>query len=289
MSVHRAVRLVAGLVSVIAAMSLIASSALAAGKPVIQSTTTQAPVSVNEMTYGAQINPNGAATTYKFEYGKTEGLGSSTPSGNAGEGSSVVTVAPMSVRGLDSGTLYYYRVAATNKYGTTTSSIKWGYTLEWLDWDLQKNVYFPETYASSGTFKIGFPTFGSTIACNESGYGVIDEGGGTADEVNLQLTGCVFEGTSCKVSISPKIIHLGHSLVSNESTLMNIEADELCSMFNTSLPNKGAFKIQIGSPSAALSVALSGSSSFGVHPVTLSGTSTWVLTGKGAGAKFGWG
>jgi hypothetical protein len=65
------------------------------------------------------VNPNGEATTYVFEYGETTAYGSSAPvtPGNPGSGTTAVT-ARAAITGLQPGTLYNYRLTATNPSGT---------------------------------------------------------------------------------------------------------------------------------------------------------------------------
>jgi hypothetical protein len=65
----------------------------------------------------ASVDPNGLATTYRFEYGTTTGYGKQTGSASAGSGSSAVS-AGASVGGLQPHTRYHYRVVATNPAGT---------------------------------------------------------------------------------------------------------------------------------------------------------------------------
>ncbi|MGH3732861.1 MAG: HlyD family efflux transporter periplasmic adaptor subunit [Acidimicrobiales bacterium] len=69
----------------------------------------------------ATINPNGAATTYYFEYGTTSayGLLTSTFSLASGTSSSPVSV---DVTGLSADTTYLYRVVATNSVGSSIGS-----------------------------------------------------------------------------------------------------------------------------------------------------------------------
>jgi hypothetical protein len=57
-------------------------------------------------------------TTYYFEYGTTTSYGTQTSITSAGSGASVLNV-NAALSGLTAGTLYHYRVAATNSAGTT--------------------------------------------------------------------------------------------------------------------------------------------------------------------------
>jgi len=67
------------------------------------------------------ITPNGAPTSYSFQYGTTTSYGSSTPTRNAGRGNNPVNVRAAPTR-LTPNTLYHYRLTATNSSGTTTGS-----------------------------------------------------------------------------------------------------------------------------------------------------------------------
>jgi hypothetical protein len=64
------------------------------------------------------IDPNGAQTTYSFQYGTSTGYGSQTATRNAGHGTSNRN-AIANVFGLTPGTLYHYRLVASNSAGTT--------------------------------------------------------------------------------------------------------------------------------------------------------------------------
>jgi hypothetical protein len=69
-------------------------------------------------TLNGTVNPNGQATTYLFEYGKTTSYGSKTAVVSAGASTSPVTVsAPVS--GLQAGQTYHFRLDATSAVGTT--------------------------------------------------------------------------------------------------------------------------------------------------------------------------
>ncbi len=69
------------------------------------------------------VRPNGSATTYRFQYGKTDDLGSQTNSQTIGSGF-VVIPATGYLTGLTPSTQYYYRLTATNAIGTSNSSIR---------------------------------------------------------------------------------------------------------------------------------------------------------------------
>jgi len=64
------------------------------------------------------MNPNGAATTYSFDYGTTSSYGQTTTSVSAGSGTGNVSSA-VSVSGLSTDTIYHFRIVATN--GSETS------------------------------------------------------------------------------------------------------------------------------------------------------------------------
>ncbi len=72
-------------------------------------------------TLNGTVNPNTLSTNYHFEWGTTISYGNSTTTTSAGNGNTAVAVnAPIS--GLTSGTLYHFRVVATNSDGTTNGS-----------------------------------------------------------------------------------------------------------------------------------------------------------------------
>ncbi len=77
-----------------------------------------ADVTSRSATLEAQINPGGADTSYRFEYGATTLYGTvlPVPEGNAGAGLSDVTE-NVHVQGLEPSTLYDFRVVATNSIG----------------------------------------------------------------------------------------------------------------------------------------------------------------------------
>jgi DNA-binding beta-propeller fold protein YncE len=89
--------------------------------------TTEAATSVKttEATLNATVNPEGSATTYQFEWGKTTSYGTKIPTSAAsvGSGSANVEVSE-GISGLEEGATYHYRVVATSEAGTTTGADK---------------------------------------------------------------------------------------------------------------------------------------------------------------------
>jgi hypothetical protein len=75
-------------------------------------------VMINGATLNGTVNPNGGATSYSFQYGKTTAYGSTTPSSSVGSGNSGRAVSA-SLSGLTPGTTYHYRVVATSSAGTS--------------------------------------------------------------------------------------------------------------------------------------------------------------------------
>ncbi|MDX6647298.1 MAG: hypothetical protein QOK40_3025 [Miltoncostaeaceae bacterium] len=77
-----------------------------------------ADVTQTAVTLKGDVNPNGQATDYSFQFGTTTAYGATTQALAAGPGTSVVPVTA-SLINLQPGTLYHYRVTATNATGTT--------------------------------------------------------------------------------------------------------------------------------------------------------------------------
>ncbi len=94
------------------------------GAPVV-ATEPATEAAATEATLNASVNPRGGATTYQFEYGKTTSYGSKVPAtaGSAGSGTTPVAASEKAT-GLSEGTLYHYRVVATNEAGTVYGADK---------------------------------------------------------------------------------------------------------------------------------------------------------------------
>ncbi len=68
------------------------------------------------------VNPNGAQTSFWYEYGRDETLGGKTAPQLLGAGYTELS-APSVIAGLAANTTYYYRITAQNQYGTNSGAI----------------------------------------------------------------------------------------------------------------------------------------------------------------------
>jgi hypothetical protein len=84
--------------------------------------TTQAATDVGETqaTLNGEINPNGSATRYYFQYGTEETYGSKTAEVEDGSGSEEHAVTPATIGSLAENTMYHFRIVATNAIGATS-------------------------------------------------------------------------------------------------------------------------------------------------------------------------
>jgi hypothetical protein len=96
---------------------LVPSAAVAAGPP---SATTGAAKNVTQSaaTVTGTVDPQGSATTYRFEYGTSSSYGLQSAESDAGSGTGAVD-ASANLGGLTTDTTYHYRVVATNAAGVT--------------------------------------------------------------------------------------------------------------------------------------------------------------------------
>src|SRR3989344_795882 len=90
------------------------------GVPVVV-TTAQASPSNSTAVVSGKVTPKGAQTTYWYEYGKTEALGTRTSAKVIGSGY-VAIPAPEYITGLSANTRYYFRLSAQNRFGTVNGS-----------------------------------------------------------------------------------------------------------------------------------------------------------------------
>jgi hypothetical protein len=100
-----------------ALFALLTSSAAAATKPTAITGPVTATGSTTATVTGT-VNPNGAATTWYFEYGKSTSYGTKSTTTSAGAGTADVA-ATASLTSLAPNTTYHYRLVATNASGTS--------------------------------------------------------------------------------------------------------------------------------------------------------------------------
>jgi hypothetical protein len=90
--------------------------ALAATSPAVVTGGTSSVSQTSAVLHGT-VNPNGSSTTYFFQWGLTTGYGVNGRPLSAGDGTKSVSVVE-TARGLTPGTVYHYRLVATNQFGT---------------------------------------------------------------------------------------------------------------------------------------------------------------------------
>jgi hypothetical protein len=90
------------------------------GVPVVVSGPSTA-VSSSTAVVSGSVKPNGALTTYWYEYGETTALGTRTSAQQIGSGFTL-TPTPAFITGLRASTVYYFRLSANNRFGTVTGS-----------------------------------------------------------------------------------------------------------------------------------------------------------------------
>ena len=118
----RRILILCGLAVLVPATLLIAGSALGAGSA---TATTDAATSITSTgaTVNGTVNPNGQSTTYAFQWGLSTAYGNEAPlpPASAGSGSADVPVS-LDLGGLASGTVYHFRVIASNASGVSTGA-----------------------------------------------------------------------------------------------------------------------------------------------------------------------
>jgi hypothetical protein len=102
------------------ALLVVPAVALAAGPPGA-TTGTATSVTQSGATVNGTVDPQGMATTYRFEYGTSSSYGLQTAEVDAGSGTGAVDASAV-LSGLTSDTTYHYRVVATNAAGVTPGS-----------------------------------------------------------------------------------------------------------------------------------------------------------------------
>jgi hypothetical protein len=104
----------------IAASGILCGVAVAASSPSIATGSVSSVTSSSAALHGA-VNPNGASTTYVFQWGLTKSYGLSSGLKSAGGGTKSVSV-QLTATKLLPGTVYRYRLVAFNKSGAVLGS-----------------------------------------------------------------------------------------------------------------------------------------------------------------------
>jgi streptogramin lyase len=253
-------------------------------------------------TLKAQINPEGKATSYQFEYGATADFGKVVPASpkSIGAGSTAVKISE-ALTDLKPGTTYYYHVSATGEkgiiYGETRhfstlpaagAGAKWrigGKTLAELGSE-------KATFASIGTLTIEMPTLSLTFSCSETGSGGKLSGVNAVEEETLTLN-CKLLGQEAKCTYKPVTLKFSgtgtelHPMPGWGSFQLGTVKEE-CPWFENQVYTLPAnFALEIGTEAVSLPISSSALGYFGKNPMHYSRTSTWHLTGAQLGNALG--
>ncbi len=99
---------------------VVAAAAVAASSPAVKTGSHSGVTDTSAVLHGT-VNPNGAATTYYFQWGLTTVYGLQSTAHPAGHGTKAGSVSTTAT-GLIPGTSYHYRLVATNGAGTTVGA-----------------------------------------------------------------------------------------------------------------------------------------------------------------------
>src|SRR4051794_35680993 len=97
--------------------AVLASGALAATSPAVV-TKNASHIAQTSAVLNGTVNPNGSGTTYFFQWGLDPNYGVNSQSLSVGGGTKTVAV-HTTAGGLIPGTVYHYRLVASNRFGTT--------------------------------------------------------------------------------------------------------------------------------------------------------------------------
>ncbi len=267
----------------IVAAALCSGTALAASAPTVE-TGTASNVGLVSAVLNGTYNPNGAVTSYSFEYGETLSYGSSTPNWGQVSGSKEHE-ASQTATGLKPETTYHFRIKASNEFGTTFGADE---TFTTPTWHIEGQTLAEleiegESYSSQGMFKIELPELEVIFEnCEEKGYGVIGV------EEHMTLSNCELVGLEEVCTVEPIKFSLDDRFSSVWSILtVIVTKGGSCPWFeNVEVPD-GGFVVENGPEGEALPISLSQLTGFGLNPMYISGSSTWVLNGARAGEELG--
>jgi hypothetical protein len=126
-------------------------------------------VAKNQATLRSWVNPNGSATTYRFEWGNTTSYGNVAPAAPASAGSGLVDFqAEQQIQGIVGEHTYHYRIVATNAEGTSYSADESFSTPSWRpevsttsaievlsEWTTLNGTVNPKGFAATYQFEYG--------------------------------------------------------------------------------------------------------------------------------------
>lgn len=278
-------RAITAVAVVVGAMALYSAPAYAAeGAPIVTTGKTSLVRQLTSTYAGGSIEPNGATTNARIEYGKTVSYGSQTKDVNVGS-SGWQSIFPFIV-GLSEGTTYHYRVSATNKFGTSYGVDKTFTTAQWHigGKTLTELGGIKEKYVSTGSFGFSIPGLGVVAeGCKETGHGTL------GSEEQMTLTGCRLNGTP-ECEVDPISLSLDGSFKSTlGEILMVFYVHPPCGWYeSTTVSGSEGFALELTTAEKSqLPLSMAGQAKFGTNPVNLWGSSTWELSGANAGKKFG--
>jgi hypothetical protein len=106
--------------AVVSAVLVVAAAAIAASSPTVTTGSSSHVADTSAVLHGT-VNPSGSATTYYFQWGVTTAYGLQSVEHSAGHGTRPVAVSTTAGT-LIPGTIYHYRLVATNGAGTTVGA-----------------------------------------------------------------------------------------------------------------------------------------------------------------------
>jgi tripartite motif-containing protein 71 len=247
-------------------------------------TTSVSALGRTKATLNAQVNPEGAATSYQFEYGTSQAYGSLAPAApkSIGSGSTPVKVAE-TLAGLKPATTYYYRVVATSGETTTygedrhfaTPALPSDPSAKWriAGKSLGELGASEASFSVSGSFTIAIPSYGNMLFnCTESGTGKIS--GAQSLEEKLTLN-CTVAGTSCKreFKLGTWTGTLSGGLTPEPKNIIFEGCPFEGLKVTFSLP--ATIPVDVGTEAVKLPVSASFTGAFGTHPIYYTSVSTW--------------
>ncbi|HEU4707510.1 MAG TPA: hypothetical protein VFS64_10000 [Solirubrobacterales bacterium] len=263
------------------------------GAPYQVQTGRAAQVKRTEATLTGKVNPEGKATSYRFEYGTTAVFGSSIPATpkSIGSGTEAVAVS-QALDGLKADTTYYYHLVATTETGTIYGETRHFKTLAGAGVGAQVRIggkTFSElgikeaTFGLSGSFKIVMGGVMPTFNCSEEGTGTLVSSGISHESVTLH---CTVAGAETKCNVQPIWFEVNGSFSNGQKVLATIITKAGTGSCNVDeaidLPTPtGSF--EYGSEAVTLNVNSTATTTFGGNTVQLSGDSHWYLTGTNSG------